>query len=282
MKDLQILIDPKVMEKIQFWVMESTGEVSGLGKIEVHDNTFHVIDAILLDQENGAASTDIDAKAVGKAMFEMKDTEGDLNFWWHSHVNMSVYFSSTDQETIEQIGQHGYCVASVFNKKGEVYSGYYQGGVEGRPSFFVGSLPTRSGVITYQDEQDEWKAELDKKCRTKTYKATGLGKHGWTAPASLRNGRTLITGNYKWEDDKEWDHRKKEWVNLHKGLEPHEITCSKVPDEDFDSWYTLFFEFNGIEPLSGSQLDEFYEEWKGSIDGGQEATDSKYTGGNHA
>lgn len=39
-----------------------------------------------------------------------------------SHVNMAVFWSSTDTDTIKSIGKNGLCAATVFNKKEEMRS----------------------------------------------------------------------------------------------------------------------------------------------------------------
>jgi len=111
--------------KIMHWINMTNLEVSGFGKCEFHRDEknkpfFIVSDVILLKQEVGAAHTDIDPASLGKALFETKDIPGDLNFWWHSHVNMNVFWSTVDKDTINELGAQGYCLASVFNKKEEV------------------------------------------------------------------------------------------------------------------------------------------------------------------
>lgn len=62
----------------------------------------------------------MDAASIAKAMYETRDDEGMFNFWWHSHVNMGVFWSGTDMDTIRQIGSQGFVVATVFNKKNEM------------------------------------------------------------------------------------------------------------------------------------------------------------------
>jgi len=48
------------------------------------------------------------------------DIEGDLKLWWHSHVNMDVFWSGTDMDTIKQLGNGGWFLNSVFNLKEEI------------------------------------------------------------------------------------------------------------------------------------------------------------------
>ena len=117
----KVIIDDIVYQKIMHFVDKSSVEVSGLGKIVItEDGNIRVVDAMLLPQRNTATTTNIEPQDVGKAMFLMKDTEGDLRFWWHSHVNMPVFWSGTDQDTIVKLAEGGWFVSTVFNKKREM------------------------------------------------------------------------------------------------------------------------------------------------------------------
>lgn len=114
----KVIIDDLVYQKIMYFVDKSDIEVSGLGKIVFDkDGNIRVVDAMLLPQKNTATTTDILPEDVGKAMFLMKDTEGELKFWWHSHVNMGVFWSGTDHDTIVKLASGGWFVSTVFNKK---------------------------------------------------------------------------------------------------------------------------------------------------------------------
>src|SRR6185436_12539554 len=126
--DVKIEIDAMVFHKIMHWINKSEYEVSGLGKVVVdkEKNVIRVIDAILLPQENTSTTTDIDPAAVGKAMFLLKYTPGELRWWWHSHVNMQAFWSGTDTGTIKELSKAGWFCATVFNKRNEMRSAYSQ------------------------------------------------------------------------------------------------------------------------------------------------------------
>lgn len=104
-----------------YWVRNSDIEVSGLGKVilDKEKQTFTVVSAMLLPQKGTATTTQIEAKDIAKAMFETKDSEGVLAFWWHSHVKMQAFWSGTDTKTIEDTADGGLCVATVFNHQGD-------------------------------------------------------------------------------------------------------------------------------------------------------------------
>jgi hypothetical protein len=115
----RVVLDELVYQKIMHWVNKSNYEVSGLGKVVVENGEIRIIDAILLPQRNTGSTTDIEGADVAKAMYLLRDTPGDLRFWWHSHVNMGVFWSGTDMATIKELGQHGWFVHTVFNKRRE-------------------------------------------------------------------------------------------------------------------------------------------------------------------
>lgn len=122
----KIILEDEVHRKVMHWVHKSQLEVSGLGIIRVEsDNVIRVIKTMLLPQKNASTHTDIEPEDVARLMYEMREEEGDLRWWWHSHVNMATFWSGTDMDTIKKIGAGGWFTASVFNKRNEVRSAYY-------------------------------------------------------------------------------------------------------------------------------------------------------------
>lgn len=116
-----IMIPRQILEKINYFVQKGgSHECSGLGLTRLNGMQIEVIDVFMVKQRNSGATTDMDPEAVNKLMYEQRNAEGQLNFWWHSHADMSVFWSGTDKETINQIGGEGFCVAAVFNKKREM------------------------------------------------------------------------------------------------------------------------------------------------------------------
>lgn len=177
--EFKINIDNQMYQKVMHWIQKAPGEVSGLGKLLLDKNTglIEVKSAILLKQENTGTSTDIDAQSIGKAMFELKDEEGHLNWWWHSHVDFGVFWSGTDMDTIRQIGNHGFVVATVFNKKHERLSALYRKGDDFFPEMFVNEIQTT--VVDYipRDTIAEWDRDFEAKCTVKTY--ADYSGHSW-------------------------------------------------------------------------------------------------------
>ncbi len=161
----KIVIENEVSRKVMHWVNKSNDEVSGLGTVRVEPNgVLRVISAMLLPQTNGAVHTDIEAEEVNKAIYELRNSTGDLRWWWHSHVNMNVFWSGTDMDTIKKIGAGGWFAATVFNKKRETKSAYY--GIAGQVTpwgaspLFLDDLET--SVAEENDLISAWDAEYDK------------------------------------------------------------------------------------------------------------------------
>lgn len=162
----KVFIENEVYRKIMYWVNKSNYEVSGLGTLTVEaDNTLRVRSAMLLPQKNGATHTDIEPEDVGKLMFQLRNEPGDLRFWWHSHVDMPVFWSGTDMDTIRKIGAGGWFLSTVFNKKRELRSAFYSvNGMNtpwGLSSLFLDELETSVGPFV-DPLQEIWDAEYTK------------------------------------------------------------------------------------------------------------------------
>ena len=117
----KVIIGREAYDKIMYYVHKAKFEISGLGNVQIIDGVPTVTDIILLEQENTSTETEITADAICKAEYEHLESgmKGDLKFWWHSHVNMDVYWSKTDDDTVEQLTKNGWFIHGVFNKKDE-------------------------------------------------------------------------------------------------------------------------------------------------------------------
>lgn len=144
----KIIIRQDVYDEIMYYVKNSTIEVSGMGKVITNpDGTIEVVSAYLPKQEGSAAETDLDDDTIASLMYESRNDEGELLWWWHSHVKMKVFMSSTDETTIEQLGKRGCMYATVFNHSAEMYSAYYQGGNGAMPPVYLTDLSTEVDKI---------------------------------------------------------------------------------------------------------------------------------------
>jgi len=116
-----LYIDPIALKKIQYWTDAADGEVSGLGIVQIEEDRMVIREAFILDQECSGADTELDPEAISKLMTDIIKADKDpgmLKFWWHSHVNMGVFWSGTDDECAETLSTE-YAFSLVVNKKKE-------------------------------------------------------------------------------------------------------------------------------------------------------------------
>ena len=156
-------IHPDVYRKIMFWIDKAPGEVSGMGKVvyDVEKNVFRVIEAYLLKQKNTGASTELDATAIAQLLYETRNDVGELRWWWHSHVNMPVFWSGTDMSTIADLSQGGWILSTVLNKKRDMLSSFCQ---VAPVMMFVNQLQTSITTETSPELEKQWSDEYDQKC----------------------------------------------------------------------------------------------------------------------
>ncbi len=186
----KVIIENEVYRKIMYWVNKSSHEVSGLGMVSIDESgIFRVTHAMLLPQENTGTSTDIEADAAADMMYKCRHLPGDLRFWWHSHVDMDVFWSGTDMKTMRELGAAGWFLSTVFNKKREIRSAYLaaQGSSTpwGQSELFLDSLPTTILPFVEVNAQ-QWDTEYTENVKAKVYDTTRF-QYG----AQLGNSRIL-------------------------------------------------------------------------------------------
>jgi len=196
---MKVTIQQITYDKIMHWINKTDMEVSGFGHVAYDEDTatFNVLDAYLLKQEGGAAHTDIDAAALGKLMYDKRNCEGHLRFWWHSHVNMAVFWSGTDRKTIEDMGKNGWCLATVFNKKYEMrsalaykYDSEFGDGLE-----FVDDISTDIIHDIDLSLQAQWDAEFTANVSEKKYAPPVYNQGAWLS----KYDTPLLTGDKAWD-----------------------------------------------------------------------------------
>ena len=235
--DISLRLDEEVYKKIMYWVNKSDFEVSGLGKItfDPETNTLKVIDAVLIEQENGSVSTEMSAAAIGKAMFLLKDAPGDLRFWWHSHVNMPVFWSGTDTSTIKQLAMGGWFVSTVFNKRREMKTAFSQ---SSPIRCIVDDVPTTIDTAV-EAANPEWDKEYTDKVKIKEVAAFSYGPYGGYGGAYWANSEPVdATKDYSPELESRLDQL---WDR---------VTSGQLSEEQFDFFATkIEDEYDIIEEI---------------------------------
>lgn len=214
MPKTEIVIPTLVHEKIMHWVqMALPHECSGLGVTKVLNGRIHIVDVVMCEQKNSGAATDLDPADVSKAMYKMRESDGELNFWWHSHANMSVFWSGTDQSTIAQIGRQGMCVAAVFNAKREVRAAI--AAMTPIP-FFIDEVKVKLQSQVSLETIASWEEEFNDNVKKSYYHSRSHG-NGYLGGGVTRSSTTTTTVDTPvvrtsdWYKDKEFNHVTKSW-----------------------------------------------------------------------
>ena len=115
-----VLISAEAEQRIRHWVDLARGEVSGLGTVVPHNDGLLIEEVYLLKQRCTGSHTELDDEAVAALLVELDakgvDT-GTVRFWWHSHGDLSAFWSGTDDSCIEGLANDNYMVSLVANKR---------------------------------------------------------------------------------------------------------------------------------------------------------------------
>lgn len=124
--DITLTIEEEAyVSMMKYAHMFSPDECSGTGLVERIDNhdgsvEFNVTKVYLPNQNNTAGTTDIEDEEMAKINTQVV-IDGDdpvlHKFHWHSHVDMSVFHSGTDDENYNEMQTGDYAVSLVVNKK---------------------------------------------------------------------------------------------------------------------------------------------------------------------
>jgi len=117
-----IVIKGDVYRKICAYGDLCNSEISALGSVIIDGDRIIVDDIFLFDQVVTGTSTDISSESISMFICDYIKRGKDpstLKFWWHSHVNMGVFWSGTDTGTIDRFSSD-WMISMVTNKKGEL------------------------------------------------------------------------------------------------------------------------------------------------------------------
>jgi hypothetical protein len=124
---MKITVDNDAHQYVTACVRSTKDEVGGIAFIElIEQGKFHISEFVLLPQEATATSVDFDDKSfieiIERASKEGKEEQ--LRCSWHSHGDMDVYFSNTDEKGILEYSDLGmpWIVSLVYNRAGDMDS----------------------------------------------------------------------------------------------------------------------------------------------------------------
>jgi hypothetical protein len=118
---LKLHIPLDAILRIQAFVDECPDEISGLGEIKtLVSQGFELNQPFILEQPVTGASTDITESAANFVyeLAEKGQSPAPYKFWWHSHVNMDVFWSSEDEATARGFG-NVFMISMVINRRKE-------------------------------------------------------------------------------------------------------------------------------------------------------------------
>jgi len=113
-----VYITTEAKQRLDLYIQLADGEISGLGTVTRLGNDFLVTAVHLFEQECTSASTDLSVEDVSKFLLEAVRSGLDpaaLKLWWHSHCNMGVFWSATDDRTAEKFS-NGWMLSLVGNR----------------------------------------------------------------------------------------------------------------------------------------------------------------------
>jgi hypothetical protein len=101
----RIFIASRAYSRLRWYIELCPFEVSGLGTVAPHGEDLLVTDIILVRQRASDTDTELDSQAVADHLLHVLQRGEDpsaLRVWWHSHADGDIYWSHTDEETIER------------------------------------------------------------------------------------------------------------------------------------------------------------------------------------
>lgn len=129
--NVKVYIHPKLRAKLQWLIDRASGEVGGLGKVEVIEDGTHIHYIVksvdLLPQDGQASEVELESLKVIEWMNTNYPGWKDAAvrptvFFWHSHVNMGTFWSAQDNSAIRGLAAMGGVVVSTVGNKREEHA----------------------------------------------------------------------------------------------------------------------------------------------------------------
>lgn len=154
----------------RLWILSRASwiEISGIGEVEVRrqlpnpEEQEIVIRPVLhlIPQSGNFVNTVLNTKDIAQMLIHHvaagKDPEL-LRFWYHSHINMPVFFSEQDEATLDQLARNmPLVVAAVFNHFGDSqWRIVLENKIVIAFNYFIsGALPSKSEIAQAKEELD--------------------------------------------------------------------------------------------------------------------------------
>lgn len=124
---IKIILPIPVYHKMLAYAQASEGEISGFGRTRTEKKRGKTIvtitDVRIFKQTVTEAHTELDKSGLAKFIVDLVkigEKPQKWNLWWHSHHDFSVFFSSIDTGTIDDLSKNSRLYSICINKKGEL------------------------------------------------------------------------------------------------------------------------------------------------------------------
>jgi len=122
-----IPISVDAMKKIYSYAEAVDSEIAGLLVVDTVNGKQVISDALIFEQRASSAEVELDIKSVSKEIAKLaKEKKVDIEKikgWWHSHNDMEVFWSSTDDACFDNMSTISSIVYGiVVNKRGDCKS----------------------------------------------------------------------------------------------------------------------------------------------------------------
>lgn len=117
-----VTIDRRALMAFQWYLSAVPGEVGGIGLVAERPGGPHIYELFILPQTSGPGAVELDAGRLAEFVARFERAGGDpgqLRCWWHSHGDLDVGWSATDEATIARFPGDG-LVSLVGNRRGDL------------------------------------------------------------------------------------------------------------------------------------------------------------------
>jgi hypothetical protein len=265
-----LVIPDEVYQKIMWWIWKSKFEVSGFGKVTYDEKTkeFTVVDAVLLKQKNTSVSTEIDAEAIGKMMYETREMPGFV-WWWHSHVQMNCFWSSDDMAAIRELASNGQIFATVLNQKYEMRSAYMTTTeIHGqRQEIFIDDIPSRTVRMIPHELYSKWDKDYEDHVSIETVPTSNYGIGGTNSWYDKQSSWYKDDDRYEWVEEYKDDKGKlipAQWKWKGDSKEKEELSSTNTQssgliDDVYGNLYLDDYDEADDYDLLNDEVDETYK-----------------------
>ena len=117
----KIIIDFPIYKKMLYYTQAAQGEISGFGRVAIRDKDIYITDALIFKQDCTSGGTHLNPEDLSKfvvSIINMGFDPGHWRLWWHSHNDFGVFWSGTDDGTVDELSKDSTLYSVCINKQG--------------------------------------------------------------------------------------------------------------------------------------------------------------------